>query len=325
MELAPSRPNVELREIRREPHVVFAFPYRADLVDAMRAIPGRRFDWDDKEWSVPQHDTVAPYVADVLARWPELVAHDDVRAWLHAVPTHWLGRVTTRRAGATGEFLVRTLAGDLPEGLASLAREVTDREATLPFADDVAELLSDLRGARLDHAAASCALRLRVGLEPPPAELVVEHTVEEERLSLEVLWDPDTGEAFERLPGRRARSRTLPIDPWVVEPLDAFLAAARRRGRRAPPRHALEGLRAEHAEASGRSAARARPSAEPIADIAGGSGASSQPFQWAGVRYVLRRAPRVPRRRAGPRQDRRRRSPRSRPTTRSRPIVVCPA
>ena len=63
MELAPSRPNVELREIRREPHVVFAFPYRADLVEAMRAIPGRRFDWDAREWSVLQHDTIAPYVA----------------------------------------------------------------------------------------------------------------------------------------------------------------------------------------------------------------------------------------------------------------------
>ena len=25
--------------------VVFCFPYRADIVDAVRAIPGRRFDW----------------------------------------------------------------------------------------------------------------------------------------------------------------------------------------------------------------------------------------------------------------------------------------
>jgi len=248
VQLAPSRANVELRDIRREPHVVFAFPYRADLVDAMRAIPGRRFDWDDKEWSVPQHDTVAPYVADVLARWPELVAHDDVRAWLQAVPTHWLGSVTTRRAGSVGEFLVRTLAGELPDGLAALARDVTDREATLPFDDDAAELLSDLRGARLDHAAASCALRLRVGLDPPPAELVVEHTVEEERLSLEVLWDEDTGEAFCRLPGVERRSRTLAIDPWALEPLEEVLrlhevAVA------ATARPVLARMRAEHDDA----------------------------------------------------------------------------
>ena len=284
MQLAPSRANVELREIRREPHVVFAFPYRADLVDAMRAIPGRRFDWDDKEWSVPQHDTVAPYVADVLARWPELVAHDDVRAWLQAVPTHWLGSVTTRRAGSVGQFLVRTLAGELPDGLAALAREVTDREATLPFDDDTAELLSDLRGARLDHAAASCALRLRVGLDPPPAELVVEHTVEEERLSLEVLWDEDTGEAFCRLPGVERRSRTLAIDPWALEPLEEFLrlhevAVA------ATARPVLARMRAEHdeaIEAVRRSRAR---HAEPL-PLRLGEGELA-PFQWAGVRYLL--------------------------------------
>ena len=45
-------PNVDLR---RNAHgheiVVFAFPYRADIVDAVRAIPGRRFDWQAKEWS----------------------------------------------------------------------------------------------------------------------------------------------------------------------------------------------------------------------------------------------------------------------------------
>jgi SWI/SNF-related matrix-associated actin-dependent regulator of chromatin subfamily A-like protein 1 len=286
VQLAPSRPNVELRDIRREPHVVFAFPYRADLVDAMRAIPGRRFDWDEKEWSVPQHDTIAPYVADVLSRWPELVAHDDVRAWLRAVPTHWLGRVTTRRAGRAGEFVVRTLAGELPEGLAALAGEVGDREATLPFGDAAAELLSDLAGARLDHAAASCALRLRVGLEPPPAELVVEHTVEEARLSLEVLWDHDTGEAFKALPGVERRSRTMPIDPWALEPLEAFLrthdvAVA------ATAMPVLARMRAEHDEAIEsvrRSRARSGEPLDPAPRLEGGVLA---PFQWAGVRYLL--------------------------------------
>ena len=284
MQLAPSRPNVELREVRREPHVVFAFPYRADLVDAMRAIPGRRFDWDAKEWSVPQHDTVAPFVADVLARWPELTADDDVRAWLRAVPSRWLGRVTTRRAGRTGEFVARTLAGDLPEGLAALATDAGDREVTLPFSGDVAELLSDLAGARLDNAAASCALRLRVGLDPPPAELTVEHTVEEARLSLEVLWDHDTGEAFTALPGVERRSRTLPIDPWALEPLEQFLRVHEVTvAATAVP--VLAALRREHdeaIEAVRRSRAR---SAEPL-PLRLGAGELA-PFQWAGVRYLL--------------------------------------
>ena len=39
--------NVELRRNSQgHDSVVFAFPYRADIVDAVRAIPGRRFDWD---------------------------------------------------------------------------------------------------------------------------------------------------------------------------------------------------------------------------------------------------------------------------------------
>ncbi|MEA2177573.1 MAG: SWI/SNF-related matrix-associated actin-dependent regulator of chromatin subfamily A-like protein 1 [Solirubrobacteraceae bacterium] len=285
MQLAPSRANVELREIRREPHVVFAFPYRADLVEAMRAMPGRRFDWDEKEWSVPQHDLVAPYVADVLSRWPELVVHDDVRAWLRAVPSHWLGRVTTRRAGRTGEFVVQTLAGELPEGLTSLAVQAGERDATLPFTEEAAELLSDLTGARLDRAAAGCALRLRVGLTPPAAELIVEHTVEEARLSLEVLWDPDVGEAFKQLPGVERRSRTLPIDPWALESLEAFLrlhevAVA------ATAIPVLADMRRDHdeaIEAVRRSRARTGEPLVPALRLGG----ELAPFQWAGVRYLL--------------------------------------
>jgi SWI/SNF-related matrix-associated actin-dependent regulator 1 of chromatin subfamily A len=285
MELVPQRPNVELREVRREPHVVFSFPYRPDLVAAMRLIPGRRFDWDSREWTAPQHDTIAPYVADVLARWPELVADEAVQAWLAEAPTHWLGRVTTRRRGATGEFVVRTMAGDLPDGLASLVTEDGERASTLPFTEEVAELLSDLNGARLDRGAGACALRLRVGLEPPPAELVVEHSVEETRLALEVLWDQDTGDAFAALPGIEGRSRTLPVDPWVLEPLEAFLrlhdvAVA------ATAAPVLAALRTEHddaVEAVRRSRAKA---AEPL-DPAPRLGGELAPFQWAGVRYLL--------------------------------------
>ena len=43
--------NVELRRDRHgHESVVFSFPYVREVVDAVRAIPGRRFDWDRKEW-----------------------------------------------------------------------------------------------------------------------------------------------------------------------------------------------------------------------------------------------------------------------------------
>src|SRR5881398_3488219 len=65
--------NVELRRTQQgQDVVVFAFPYRADIVDAVRSIPGRRFDWQAKEWWAPRADATAAYVQGVLERFPEL-------------------------------------------------------------------------------------------------------------------------------------------------------------------------------------------------------------------------------------------------------------
>ena len=70
MRLVEPAHNVELRADRHgHRYVVFAFPYRADVVDAVRAIPGRRFDWEAKEWWAPQADATAPYVKGVLERY----------------------------------------------------------------------------------------------------------------------------------------------------------------------------------------------------------------------------------------------------------------
>src|SRR4051812_50047465 len=103
MEEAPQRPNVELRVASSgEPVVVFAFPYDAALVQAMRAIPGRRFDWVEREWSAPRHDATAVYVADVLARWPSLVADEAGLAWLGGTPPRSPGRAAGPEAGGPG-------------------------------------------------------------------------------------------------------------------------------------------------------------------------------------------------------------------------------
>jgi len=282
VQLVPGRPNVELRGDL----VVFAFPYRADLVEAMRAIPGRRFDWAEKEWLVPRSDRSAPYVADVLARWPRLDVHEDVRAWLEGRRDVWLGHVTTRRFGGGPQFVARTLAGPLPEALAAVATALPSdaRAVALPFTAEVAEVLLETEGARLDRAAAGSASRLQVGLPVPGAELVVEHSVSEARFGLDVLWDRDARAAFAALPGADSRAVTLPIDPWVLEPLDAFLRVhGVRVGPSAEPH--LRAIRTEHddaVEAIRRSRAQ---SAEPIAGLR--LGGELAPFQWAGVRYVL--------------------------------------
>src|SRR3954447_14659591 len=275
------RPHVELRVAASgEPVVVFAFPYSAERVAAMRVIPGRRFDWVEREWSVPQHETTAVYVADVLARWPDLVADEPVRAWLDACDLSWLGRVTTRKHAGAGQFVVRTAAGSLPDELRDLSLGGDERSIVLPFSEEVPEWLAAERGARLDGRAAGCVARLQVGLDPPGAALVVEHTVAEPRFGLDVLWDTDAALAFVKLPGAEARSRTVPIDPWGLEPLEGFLrehavAVA------ATAQPFLAEVRAEHAEAIEAVRRSRSRSGEPLLDL------PLAPFQWAGVRYAL--------------------------------------
>src|SRR5215211_5479999 len=113
--------NVELRADRQgHAHVVFAFPYRADIVDAVRAIPGRRFDWDAKEWWTPQADSTAPYVKGVIERHPALLVAPEVTAWLAEATSGWVGRVGAARLDGRGAFVLETISGDLPDDLVPL-------------------------------------------------------------------------------------------------------------------------------------------------------------------------------------------------------------
>jgi len=60
VEVVPSDPNVDLR--RHPDHgqvVVLSFRYDPSIVAACRQIPGRRFDWDTREWWAPVDDWAA--------------------------------------------------------------------------------------------------------------------------------------------------------------------------------------------------------------------------------------------------------------------------
>ncbi|MDQ3609916.1 MAG: SNF2-related protein, partial [Actinomycetota bacterium] len=285
MELAPPRHNVELRTGRdgvRE--VVFAFPYRADIVDAVRGIPGRRFDWDVKEWWAPADELTAVHVAAVLDRFPELTLTDDVAGWIGAVERRWLGFVTTARHDGRGWFVCETRGGELPPELAAQSHEHGSAQR-LPLTTEIAEALTDLPGARLDGRATGCAIRLRVDTDPPPAALVLEHGVNGRRLRLDVLWDPETGAAFAKLPGVDARARSLPIDPYVTQALDRFLDDHGVEVT-AMAEPVIDALRRENAEAQTAITASRAQTAQPI-DIAAVLGGELAPFQHAGVRYAL--------------------------------------
>src|SRR6201991_1839956 len=271
-------------ELRRGPNgqelVVFAFPYRADIVDAVRSIPGRRFDWQAREWGAPRADATAPYVQGVLERFPELEVADDVSEWLSRAVKGWVGRVTAARRAGAGWFVLDGIAGELTQELAALAEERGDRH-WLPFTEEIANALLDLPGARLDQRALRCATKLQVGLEPAPATLMLVESYGEARFKLEVNWDPDTVGAFTELPAAEAHGRTLPIDPYLLEPLEHFI---RLHGIDvgANAREALARLRTEHDAAR-----RWRASDGSVLACEPRLGGELRPFQRAGVQYAL--------------------------------------
>lgn len=287
VQLVPERPNVELRtEEERGRIVALAFPYDRHLVEAVRAIPHRRFDWDTYEWWAPADDWVAMHVADILRRFPELIPTAQVSDWLESIEKRWLGHVRTARHDGRGWWALQTLAGSVPEALleGSVTRE-EDGALLVPLTEANAHVLREQESAKLDAAADRCVSALELGDAPPPARLVATHGVEGPRLRLEVLWDPYAGEAFDEMPGCEGE-RTVPIDPWLLEPLDHFVAL-----------HQVEvtysasvvmGRLREEAEAAAAAIRASRATeAEPIAEVAERMGGELEPFQWAGVRYVL--------------------------------------
>jgi superfamily II DNA or RNA helicase len=278
--------NVELR-VDRYGHesVVFAFPYRREVVDAVRAIPGRRFDWEAKEWWALQADQTAPYVKGVIERHPWLKVAPDVERWLAHAAVGWVGRVGAGKRLGAGRFVLETISGELPDELDALAESAGGR-LWLPFSAEVAEALGELTGARFDERALRCAHRLRVGLEPAPASLSLIESVGEPRLKLDVNWDPETIPAFLALPACEAHGRSLPVDPYLVEPLEHYL---RTFGVEVAPAAAdvLDRLRLEH-DVAIEDVRRSRAHDGPALAIEPVLGGELRPFQRAGVAYALR-------------------------------------
>ncbi len=286
MEAVESRPNVQLRRgPDGAPIVVLGFPYDPHIVAQVRQIPHRRFDWDTREWWAPVDLWAGIQVKAVLERFPELTTSTEVDIWLRGIEDRWVGRVRTTRHDGRGWWVLETIAGPVPELLREGAVE-HDGRLLVPLTRAGAEVIAEERGAKLDGAAHRCVLALEHGGVAPPARLVLHHSVEGELLLLETLWDPDVGRAFERLPGTTDGGRSLPLDPWVVEHLDAFLAL-HDVAVDGPAADALEDLRAEHADAQAAIRRSKATEGEAIDEVAARLGGELQPFQWAGVRYLL--------------------------------------
>ena len=285
MELVSDRDNVELRrDDGGALFVVLAFPYDRELVDLVRSIPHRRFDWDTREWSAPADDWAGMKVAELLDRYPDLSAEGDVLEWLAGIKRRWIGYVRTTRHDGRGWWVLDTRAGDIPEGLRAGAVE-RDGKLLVPLTEGAARTLREQQSARLDVAAERCLSIVESGAVAPPARLVWFRGVDGEQLRLEVVWDPDVGSAFERLPGAEG-TRAVPLDPWLAEQLDAFIA---RHGVQVtqPAGDVLDRLLAERQQAADAVRRSRADHGDPIDSTAAVLGGELAPFQWAGVRYVL--------------------------------------
>ena len=285
MEQVPDRAHVELRpDPTGEPTVVLSFPYDRALVDLCRSIPHRRFDWESREWSAPATDWAAMKVTEALERFPELQPSVEVAEWLAGVKLRWIGSVSTTRHDGRGWWVLNTLAGPVPEVLleGSMPR---DGRLLVPLTAAGAQALRSQRSARLDAGAERCAQIVEHGGDPPPARLVWVRGMDGEELRLEVIWDPDIGLAFTGLPGAEG-TRAVPLDPWLAESLDAFIA----RYEVAVTGEAavvLARLLDEHRRAADRVRRSRATTAEPIPETAAVLGGEPAPFQWAAVRYAL--------------------------------------
>lgn len=286
VEPAADTPNVDLRRgPDGAPIVVLAFPYDPHLVAAVRAIPGRRFDWDKREWWAAIDDWAGVHVTEVLHRFPELTTSAQVDVWLASIERRWVGHVTTTRHDGRGWWALTTRAGEVPAALREGAVEV-EGVVLAPLTQAGALALGEQRGARLDGPARRCQAHLEHGQLPPGARLAVTDRVDGTRLRLETFWDPDAGRAFQQLPGAGDGDPTLPLDPWLIEQLDAYLARhdVLVDGRAAEE---LAELRVEHADAQAAVRRSRATTAEPIAAVAARLGGTLEPFQWAAVHYAL--------------------------------------
>jgi SWI/SNF-related matrix-associated actin-dependent regulator of chromatin subfamily A-like protein 1 len=285
MQAVPDTWHVELRPDRDgEALVVLSFPYDRSLVNLVRTIPHRRFDWDTREWSAPASDWAAMTVRDALDRYPELRPSPEVSEWLAGVSRRWIGSVTTTRHDGHGWLVLNTLAGPVPEPLLQGAVRHAGRLLVQLTAAN-AEALRAQRSANLDLGAERCLQVLEHGGDPPPARLVYVRGVDGEQLRLEVLWDPEVGLAFTELPGAEG-TRAVPLDPWLAEALDAFIA---RHGVHVEPEatEVLGRLLDEHRAAAGTVRRSRATEADPLPATAAVLGGELAPFQWAAVRYAL--------------------------------------
>lgn len=281
--------------------VVLDFEFDEELNREVKRIPGRRFDWESREWIAPANATTAPHVAAVLARHPELIANEHVRDWL-AEGTKFHGSATVHQREGEPVLAILTHAGGPPPELVDAAIERIDGWIFLALTPSVvAAVAAGVDGLILDDLARSALADIAAGRPPAGARMSLERDDDgEERLVVRTGWDRGLRDAFgefseaepilidgEFLLAYDDVGFAVPADPATSGALRSFIAAGAALAVSPEAESRLDELCREHARAVETVALSRAEEAEPLT-VEERLGGVLEPFQRAGVRYALR-------------------------------------
>src|SRR3954468_2857818 len=191
-------PHVRLGEDRRGRRaMVFRFPFDELLNLAVKRLPGRRFDWETREWTVPCMEHTAPEVGEMLSCFPRVRVAPAVTQWL-AQAAGWHGIAAVWDRGYGPRLALKHIAGTVPDWIEDARLEDEEPHGgwlLLPLDAETAAQARDQEGLEIDdiaHASIDALLDHRD--PPPPAEL-------------DLVTDPDGNELFELWVGTRVDAR----------------------------------------------------------------------------------------------------------------------
>src|SRR3954470_1647526 len=166
-EVVPA-PQVVLGTDRRGGRaLVFRFAFDELLNAAVKRLPGRRFDWETREWTVPARPEYAEELAELLAVFPRIEVAPEVSAWLS--DAGWRGIASVRDVGYGPMLAVRSLVGIPPSWLGERGIEEQDGRLAVPLDEEVARLALEVEGLELDAVADGAVDGLIGGSPRPPA------------------------------------------------------------------------------------------------------------------------------------------------------------